>query len=277
MRQRFRFDGFTPPQPSRLAPVLLATAVAAAVAGCSPRSADEPAPGPTLVASPAAEGCPHSFLPLIEGAGWVYEVGATEGQTQPAELRVERLEKQGSAITAKVRRTLGQSETTVEVVCGDTGTSFLALFVPLGPPLPVKLNYTPRITTRLGALLPPASQLKTGAAWTYELVAHTEHPGGKTLTMDSAWQAKVAFAGDRVVDVPAGRYDVKQLTVELTGHHRPPEEEDIVFEDRVMDPPVMHYTYSLARGVGVVLIEGELADGAQTRRARWALKALTRP
>jgi hypothetical protein len=260
-----------------LVPILLAAPIALALAGCSPRRTEEPPAGPALVASPAAEGCPHPFLPLIQGAGWVYEVGATEGETQPAELLVTHIEKQGAAIKAQVKRTLGQSETTVEAVCNEDGTSFLAFFVPLGPPVPVSLNYTPRITQRIGALLPPASQLKTGAAWTYDLVAHTEQPAGKTLTMDSAWQAKIAYAGDRVVVVPAGRYDVKQLTVELTGHHRPPDEEDIVFSDRVMDPPVMSYTYSLARGVGVVLIEGELADGEHTRRARWALKALIRP
>lgn len=277
MRQRSRPDGLSLPAPSRLAPALAAALIASTLAACSPRRPDEPPPGPRLVTDPAGDGCPHPYLPLIRGAGWVYEVGATEGQTQTAELLVTGLEKRGAAITAEVRRTLGQSETTVEAVCGTDGTSFLALFVPLGPPVPVQFSYTPQITKRIGALLPPASRLKTGEAWVYELVAHTEQPGGKTLTMDSAWQAKVAYGGDRVVDVPAGRYDVKQLTVGLTGHHRPPEEEDIVFSDRVMDPPEMSYTYSLARGVGVVLIEGELADGQHTRRARWALKALIRP
>jgi hypothetical protein len=262
---------------SRLSLALAAALTLGVLPGCSERSSSEAPEGPRLIDAPAATGCPHPLLPLIEGASWAYEVGADPGRTQTAELRVVRVEKRGSALTAEVRRRVGESSTTVEGVCGSEGTSFLAFFVPLGLPLPVQINYAPRITKRIGALLAPPSALKSGATWNYELVAHTEQPGGRSLTMDSSWQAHVEYGGERVVVVPAGRYDVTQLAVQVTGHHRPPEEEDVVFGDRVMDPPTMSYTYSLARGVGVVLIEGELDDQGRTRRARWALAGVTRP
>ena len=211
-------------------------------------------------------------MPLVEGARWTYQVGDAEAkQHVAAELQVLEVTAKGRSLTAKVKRTVGPGETTVSASCTSDGTSFLALFVPLGPPLPIEIGYAPTITKRTGALLPPMLKLRPGADWNYDLIAHTEQPGGKALTLDSQWSVEAVYSGEAKVEVPAGRYDVHQVKLKVTGHHRPPAEEDVVFDERIMDPPPMEFTYSLARGVGVVLIEGEMAANQATRRARWAL------
>ena len=221
--------------------------------------------------------CPHPYLPLLKGARWSYQLGDDPTRPGRAELEVLNVETKGRGLTAHVKRTVGASVTTVEATCSPEGTSFLTFFIPLGPPLPVELNYVPRISKSVGVLLGPPNKLRSGQHWNYDLVAHTENPGGKALSMDSEWRVEVSYAGEEIVTVPAGRYDVKQIKLRVTGHHRPPEEEDVTFSERVMDPPSMGFTYSLAKGVGVVLIDGEPLEGPTTKRARWSLTGLKRP
>ena len=253
-------------------------ALVSVMQGCHCPSSDEASPGPVLVEEPTNEGpCPHPYLPLIKGAGWSYQLGEDPSRATRAELRVMELEKQGRGVIAKVRRTVGPSVTTVTAVCGTEGVSFLAFFVPLGPPLPAKLNFSPRVTKRAGALLAPAVQLKSGESWDYQMIAQTRNPGGKVLTMESEWAVKVQYAGRQEITVPAGRYDAVQIKLHVSVHHRPPAEQDITFSDRIMDPPSMGFTYSLAKGVGVVLIEGDEVKGQPSKRAYWALTGVHHP
>ena len=76
---------------SRLSLALAAALTLGVLPGCSERSSGEAPEGPRLIDAPAATGCPHPLLPLIEGASWAYEVGADPGRTQTAELRVVRV------------------------------------------------------------------------------------------------------------------------------------------------------------------------------------------
>lgn len=258
--------------------LILAIGFAGLFTCCSRSSSDETPQGPRLVEDTDGSGpCPHPYLPLVKGARWSYQLGEEPTKSSRAELRVGEIQTRGPAITVKVKRTVGPAVTTVEAVCGSDGSSFLALFVPLGPPLPIKLNYVPRITKRAGALLAPPSLLKSGKSWSYEVVAHTANPGGNALTMDSEWSVKVQYAGQREVTVPAGRYDAIQLKLNVSVHHRPPEEDDVTFSGRIMDPPPMELTYSLSKGVGVVLIEGEVPPTKSAKRAYWALTGVDRP
>lgn len=266
---------------------LLALAALLALAGCEcPNGSTAPggagrggaaARGPLLLEDAGAGPCPHPYFPMEKGVAWRYELGGEEGPRRAtAELEVLAVEEREGALTAKLRRSVGVMVTEVELSCSDAGTSFLAAFVPLGPPLPVAATKAPRITSSTGALLPPPGDLREGAEWTHDLTAHTEIGGRTPLTMDSVWQAQGHWLRRREVTVPAGRYDVIQVRYDVTVHHRPPEEEDVTFGDRVMDPPTMSFTYSLARGVGVVLIEGEPLPDRPNVRARWALTGVTR-
>lgn len=257
--------------------LLLAVALAGLLISCS-RSSSDALQGPRIIDDvDTSATCPHAYLPLVKGARWSYQLGEDPTRSTRAELRVTELKTRGRAVDAKVKRAVGPSVTTVDATCSTDGTSFLALFVPLGPPLPIQLNYVPRITKRVGALLPPPSLLKSGKSWSYEVVAHTSNPGGNALTMDSEWSAKIQYAGQQEVTVPAGRYDVIRIKLKLSVHHRPPEEEDVTFSERIMDPPPMDLTYSLAKGVGVVLIEGESGGTKTAKRAYWALTEVERP
>lgn len=227
--------------------------------------------GPRPFSDVETEGCLHPLMPLVKGARWQYELGAEDAprKTQ-ADIRVVDTVRAGNAITAKINRQVGPSKTSVEAYCNNDGVSFIAFFIPLGPPLPIKMNFAPRVTKRSGALLPPLAKLRKNATWDHEVTAHTERPGGKALTLDSSWMVKGRFVGEDEVTVPAGRYKVTQVELTVSGHHAPPAEKEIAFSDRIMDPPPMVFTYSFAKGVGVVLIEGEPPEGTK-RRARWAL------
>jgi hypothetical protein len=93
--------------------------------------------------------------------------------------------------------------------------------------------------------------------------------------MDSQWNVKARFLGRRTVTVPAGRYEASQIRFEVAGHHRPPEQKQVVLSEALMDPPAMAFTYSLAPGVGVVLIEGEPPQDRPDIRPRWALTGVS--
>jgi len=250
---------------------------ASCVTACSNRESPEVAPGPRILDDVSGAGCPHSYFPLVKGARWTYRLGqATDAKRTVAEIRVLDITRRGNLHTAKIKRSVGIMVTEVEAVCNNDGTSFLAFFVPLGPPLPVSYNFSPRITKRTGVLLPPVQRLRSGQTWTHEIEAHTSQPAGRALTMDSMYRVEAEYRGERIVTVPAGRYDTKQVRFVVNTHHRPPEEEDVVFTERMMDPPPMDFTYSIAEGVGVVLIEGEPPPDRPRTRARWELTKVDR-
>ena len=225
----------------------------------------------------SSEGCPDPLLPLVKGATWTYEVSSSPAESPTVtKLEVVEITREGRALSAKVRKSVGVHETTVQAHCGSDGTSFLPMYVYLGPPLPASLEYAPSVTKREGALMPALRKLRPGAEWNHSVVVHTENPGGAALTMDSVWTVKASYIGEREVTVPAGRYEAKQIKLQVVGHHRPPEEEDVVFSERVADPPGMVFTYSISPGVGVVLIEAEPQAGRPSVRPRWSLKSVSR-
>jgi len=211
-------------------------------------------------------------MPLGVGNEWTYEVSSSPtAPPRVATLEVLENTERDGGLFARIRRTIGDSVTTIEAMCDSDGTEFLAMFVPLGPPLPSKLGYAPTVTERQGRLIPPLSSFERGAQWDHFLTARTTRPAGRAMTMDSIWSVHGRWARTRQVTVPAGRYDVVDVELEVTVHHRPPEEEDVVLTDRMMDPPPMGFTYAIAPGVGVVLIEGVPQPERPSRRARWAL------
>ena len=269
------------PTRSYLLPPVFCLLTVAAASGCSRCDRSEGSPpgaAPLLLADAGSGPCPHPFFPLVEGAAWLYELGEgpREGRTK-GRLEVVEVETVGSGQRAKIRRTVGPAESTVEVACGSDGASVLGAFVPLGPPLPIALEATPRPTDRQGALIPRASKLAAGLEWQYALTVRTELRGRRPLTMDSLWNVGGEWLRERTVEVPAGRFEAVQLGLTVSVHHRPPEEEDVVISDRMMDPPPMGFTYSLARGVGVVLIEGEPLPDRPGPRARWELTGVELP
>jgi hypothetical protein len=244
--------------------------------GCDASRRASDGAGPVVLRDPGSGPCPHSFFPLVEGARWSYELGEGERhQRTKAEIEVLKVTKRGAGHVAEVRRRVGTSELRVEALCESKGVSFLGVFVPLGPPIPGAHEVPPRTTERRGALLPSPSELRSGAEWTYGLTAHTELRGRKILTMDSLWSVEAAWLRKAAVTVPAGRYEVTQVSLKVSVHHRPPEEEDIMLSDRMMDPPTMPFTYSLAKGVGVVQIEGGPIPDRPGVRARWELTGVS--
>lgn len=251
--------------------------LAIALAGCDQQSSAEPGFGPVVLADLGDESCPHPFLPMVKGVTWTYDLG-TETSTgkRTATLRVVDVAKKGGKQVATVDRVVGISKTQVEAVCSSRGTNFLGLFVPMGAPVPAAVHKAPRVTKREGTLLPIAKNVRPGGEWKVHLTARTELRGRAILTMDSLWEASGAFLREREVRVPAGRYKTRQVKLNLSVHHRPPEEEATVLSDRVMDPPPMAFTYSFARGVGVVLIEGESLPDRPHIKARWALKSVSK-
>jgi hypothetical protein len=256
---------------ARIGAIVAALVMTVACSNSSSSETSEQRQGPRLLQKVDSESCPHPYMPIIPGARWQYELGGADAPRKTkAELRVLETSRAGKSITAKISRHVGESKTTVEAFCNDDGASFLSLFIPLGPPLPIEMNYAPSITERIGALIPPLERLRKSEHWEHQIVAHTEQPGGKVLTLDSHWEVKGRFLEEREITVPAGSYKVKQVELTVIGHHRPPAEKDITFSSQVMDPPPMVFTYSLAEGVGVVLIEGEPMASSKLR-ARWAL------
>lgn len=258
--------------------IVIALALACGLCGCrSCEQEDTGASAPRLLTDAGADGCPDPLFPLLKGARWTYEVSSTPSQSPSIiQLEVLETERTGRTVKASVRKTAGQLKTMVEASCSPDGTSFLSLFVFLGPPLPASLEYAPSVTKREGALVPPLGRLRPGLEWQHSVEAHTENPGGAALTLDSIWTVTASYLGERQVTVPAGTYDTRQVKLQVSGHHRPPEEEDVVFDEQVADPPGMTFTYSLAPGVGVVLIEGEPLPMRPQVRPRWVLSAVSR-
>lgn len=260
----------------RIARPLLILSLTICVTSCSTCESSGGGTAPQTLLNPAAEGCPNPLLPLVKGAVWSYDVSSSPAQTPTVtEIEVLEITRKGSSLTAKLRKTVGNYKTTVEAFCNSEGSSFLPMYVYLGPPLPVALEYTPSVTKREGAMVPALERLRPGAEWEHSVVVHTERPGGTALTMDSDWSVSASYLGDREVTVPAGSYQAKQIKIQVVGHHRPPEEEDVVFSERVADPPAMVFTYSIAPGVGVVLIEAEPQADRPQIRPRWALRSIS--
>ncbi len=263
------------------ASALALAAVGPVACECEPRGREEPQSEPPavtpLLADAGGHGCPHPLMPLVAGATWTYKVSSSPTKSPGiAELKVLELTTKGRATIAKVSKKVGPREVVVEAICNTEGVSFLPMFVYLGPPLTSSISYAPRVTKRSNALIPPVSKLRLGAEWTSSLEAHTEQPGGKALTLDSIWQVEASYLGEEEVTVPAGRFKARQVKLHVTGHHRPPAEKEVVFSETMSDPPPMTFTYSLAPGVGVVLIESEPLEDRPQIRPRWELTGLSR-
>jgi hypothetical protein len=258
--------------------MVLFVVLASWLAGCdSCEPGTGRARGPTLMTASGDGGCPDPLFPVLKGASWTYEVSSTPSQSPSIiELEVLDVERTGRSLKARVRKATSTYETTVEAVCSPDGSSFLSLFVYLGPPLPTSLGYSPATKVSEGPLVPPIAKLSPGLEWHHTIEAHTERPGGVALTMDSIWSVAASYLGEKEVSVPAGTYLARQVKLEVTGHHRPPEEDDVVFGERVADPPSMTFTYSLAPGVGVVMIEGDPMPSRPDVRPRWVLSAVSR-
>jgi hypothetical protein len=254
--------------------VVLASTLALASA-C--RGAPEAQDGAVLLESPGPGPCPHPLFPVVVGARWTYELtSATSGKRTRAEITVLRVTKGEDGQVAEIRRTVGTLTTKVTASCNAEGASFLGLFVPLVPPVPAAVNVSPRIVAEKGPMLPPMGSLRAGTEWVHDLTVRSEIAVPQLLRMESVWEVRGKSLGAGEVRVAAGRYQVSKVRLEVAVHHRPPERDDVVLDDRTMDPPSMTFTYSLAEGVGVVLIEGEPLAERPNVRARWELVAVGR-
>lgn len=198
----------TPPALSFLPPGLLPTIVAASgSAGSESGGGGGATQAPTPVASGSVgrTACDHPYLPLRQGASWVY---SSDDGTQT--WSVPSVSGDMNSATAMMEIAFPQGTVSYTWNCGSDGVVSFD-FGTMGLPTS---GFTSdiTITSNSGAILPPPDQLVPGASWNNSFTEEV-HTGAAGVEFNMTLQANQIYTatGFETVSTGAGTFDALRI------------------------------------------------------------------